>query len=212
MFHVYRFDDIPNHEAFITIFNDLAIANGFDGIHFIATICSDIILNNKFIFGKVGVDVFMRMRYGQGILFFKKGIFAKIERKIKKVVRDYLKPNNHIDSRSKPLIFDYKRGVEKMNMTFNNEKHIPCVFPNWDNTARSGNKAMIFRNATPEIWKVHLESTVCDLLTKANRPQIIVIKSWNEWAEGNYLEPDAKFGLKWLLALKGVKEQLERKN
>ncbi|MFV8356769.1 glycoside hydrolase family 99-like domain-containing protein [Flavobacterium sp. XS1P32] len=212
MFHVYRFDDIPNHEEFITIFNDLAIANGFDGIHFIATICSDIVLNNKFIFGKVGVDVFMRMRYGQEILFFKKGIFAKIERKIKKVVRDYLKPNNHIDSRSKPLIFDYKRGVEKMNMTFNNEKHIPCVFPNWDNTARSGNKAMIFRNATPETWKVHLESTVCDLLKKANQSKIVVIKSWNEWAEGNHLEPDAKFGLKWLQALKEVKEQLEHKN
>ncbi len=212
MFHVYRFDDIPNHEAFITIFNELAIVNGFDGIHFIATICSDIVLNNKFIYGKVGVDVFMRMRYGQEILFFKKGNFAKIERKLKKVVREYLKLDNHIDSRSKPLIFDYKKGVEKMNMTFNSEKHIPCVFPNWDNTARSGNKAMIFKNATPETWKVQLESTVSELLKKSNRPEIVVIKSWNEWAEGNHLEPDAKFGLKWLQAIKEVKEQLEHKN
>ena len=30
MFHVYRFDDIPDVECFITVFNDLAIANGFD--------------------------------------------------------------------------------------------------------------------------------------------------------------------------------------
>ena len=205
MFHVYRFDDIPNHEAFITIFNDLAIANGFNGIHFIATICSNIVLNNKFIYGKVGVDVFMRMRYGQEFLFFDKGIFAKIEQKLRKVFRDYFTSNNHIDSRSKPLIFDYKRGVEKMNITFNNEKHIPCVFPNWDNTARSGNKAMIFKNATPETWKVHLESTVIELLKKPNRPQIVVIKSWNEWAEGNHLEPDIKYGLKWLETVKKVK-------
>ena len=205
MFHVYRFDDIPNHEAFITIFNDLAIANGFDGIHFIATICSNIVLNNKFIYGKVGVDVFMRMRHGQEFLFFEKGVFAKIEQKLRKVFRDYFTSNNDIDSRSKPLIFDYKRGVEKMNITFNNEKHIPCVFPNWDNTARSGNKAMIFKNATPETWKVHLESTVSELLKKPNRPQIVVIKSWNEWAEGNHLEPDIKYGLKWLEAVKKVK-------
>ena len=31
--------------------------------------------------------------------------------------------------------------------------------------------------------------------------QVVVIKSWNEWAEGNYLEPDAEFGLGRLEAL-----------
>jgi hypothetical protein len=35
-----------------------------------------------------------------------------------------------------------------------------------------------------------------------------MIKSWNEWAEGNHLEPDVKFGLKWLEALKNVKDNL----
>jgi hypothetical protein len=28
-----------------------------------------------------------------------------------------------------------------------------------------------------------------------------MIKSWNEWAEGNYLEPDQKWGHKYLEAL-----------
>ena len=28
------------------------------------------------------------------------------------------------------------------------------------------------------------------------------IKSWNEWGEGNYLEPDIKFGKKYLDVLK----------
>jgi hypothetical protein len=31
--------------------------------------------------------------------------------------------------------------------------------------------------------------------------QMLVIKSWNEWAEGNYLEPDLEFGRGWLEAL-----------
>ena len=31
--------------------------------------------------------------------------------------------------------------------------------------------------------------------------QMVVIKSWNEWAEGNYTEPDQEFGHGWLEAL-----------
>jgi hypothetical protein len=37
---------------------------------------------------------------------------------------------------------------------------------------------------------------------KARRDQIIFIKSWNEWAEGNYLEPDMKYGKGFLETLK----------
>ncbi|MEO5775560.1 MAG: glycoside hydrolase family 99-like domain-containing protein [Flavobacterium sp.] len=36
-------------------------------------------------------------------------------------------------------------------------------------------------------------------------PNFVVIKSWNEWAEGNYLEPDLKYGHEWLNAVKEVK-------
>jgi hypothetical protein len=38
--------------------------------------------------------------------------------------------------------------------------------------------------------------------------RIIFLKSWNEWAEGNYMEPDLKFGRGYLEALKeAVSEQ-----
>ncbi len=211
VFHVYKFDDIPDVEIFIDTFNNLAIKNGFNGIHFVATICSDSLINHKSIYGKVGVDVFMKMRYGQDFLFTEKSISGRIERKLKSIIRKTFKSPRNIDNRIKPLIFDYKKGVSNFNAKFPNKKYIPCVFPNWDNTARSGNKAMIFKNATPQTWEVHLENAVNELIKNLENPQFVVIKSWNEWAEGNYLEPDSKFGLQWLEAIKNVKDRLLNK-
>lgn len=40
-----------------------------------------------------------------------------------------------------------------------------------------------------------------------NKPmdkRFIFLKSWNEWAEGNYMEPDLKYGNGFLEALKSI--------
>jgi len=37
---------------------------------------------------------------------------------------------------------------------------------------------------------------------KSPENQIVFLRSWNEWAEGNYMEPDLKFGRGYLEALK----------
>ena len=132
--------------------------------------------------------------------------FNKIENKwIEKFSASY-----KIGVRKKPLIFDYKKGVTHFNIKFPNTKYISCVFPNWDNSARSGKKSLIFKNANPTDWQHHLQIAAEELLKNRHNPQFVIIKSWNEWAEGNHLEPDAKYGLGWLKAVKKVKEQLNK--
>ena len=77
---------------------------------------------------------------------------------------------------------------------------IPCVLPSWDNTARRRNGgATILHGSTPEAYGHWLRSVLADRLTLNRLPEpIVFINAWNEWAEGNHLEPDLKWGHKYL--------------
>jgi hypothetical protein len=205
MFHIYRLEDIPNHEKFLEFFNQLAINEGFNGIAFVATILDvpENLVHNELIYGQVGVDVFRKMRYSQNSIFESESFLNRVERKIKKWKRYF------IPEKTKPKIYDYKKSVEKFNANIPHKKYIPCVFPNWDNSPRSGRASMIFKNATPTLWHQHLKKTMEKLLQHPQNPPFVVIKSWNEWAEGNYLEPDEKYGTQWLEKVKITKESME---
>jgi hypothetical protein len=74
----------------------------------------------------------------------------------------------------------------------------PCVVPNWDNSPRSGARATILINSTPELFRRHLRSALRQAAALPAGRRIVFVKSWNEWAEGNYLEPDLKFGHQYL--------------
>ena len=201
MFHIYKLDDIPDLDGFLKLFNELAISNGFDGIYFVATHGnSQVVLSKPELFGQVGVDVFNTMRYEQSFACRSGTLLGKIERKL------FEKLKWTLVSRL-PFVLDYKIAIEKLNVQFNHDKYIACVFPNWDNSARSGKKSMIFKNSNPELWKIHLNKTVLELKKQENTPRFVIIKSWNEWAEGNHLEPDLKYGHQWLNAVKEVKDE-----
>jgi lipopolysaccharide biosynthesis protein len=77
----------------------------------------------------------------------------------------------------------------------------PCAIPNWDNTPRSGLRGLVLHQSTPEIFRTHLRAVLDQVRHKPAEHQIVFVKSWNEWAEGNHLEPDLKFGLKYLQVL-----------
>ena len=206
MFHVYRFDDIPDIDIFISIFNSLAVENGFGGVYLIANGEQDSAkaIDNPFVNGIIGLNVFNELRYKKKKKLFKNILFQKIENRIKY----YLGSTDVIGQRKKPLIVDYSKAVRLLNIKFPNEKHIACVLPNWDNSARSGAKSLVFSNSNPTSWKVHLGKAVSELKKNLNNPPFIVIKSWNEWAEGNRLEPDLEYGRKWLEVVKEVKAEI----
>ena len=82
------------------------------------------------------------------------------------------------------------------------ENVFPIVVPQWDRSPRNGTGEGIYVNATPENFAKHLRQAVGLVAEKQPEHRIIFLKSWNEWGEGNYVEPDLKYGRGFLNAIK----------
>lgn len=80
------------------------------------------------------------------------------------------------------------------------------VFPSWDNTARSGHRALFFLNGTPANYEYWLSETIKKMREEQSAPdRLVFINAWNEWAEGCHLEPDQKYGRAFLEATLNAK-------
>lgn len=101
-------------------------------------------------------------------------------------------------------IFSYKTlSQNMMNKRKAKYTYFRCISPSWDNSARRKSNATIYIDSTPDIFENWTEKMKA--YTLANLPeeeQLLFINAWNEWGEGCHLEPDQKWGTKYLEALK----------
>ena len=103
----------------------------------------------------------------------------------------------------RPLVLDYSlvskyfldKAVDAADDIF------PTVVPNWDHTPRSGKRGVVYHNATPERFEKNAVEALELLRQKAPSRRVLFLKSWNEWGEGNYMEPDLKYGKGMIQAL-----------
>ena len=90
---------------------------------------------------------------------------------------------------------------------------IPVIIPNWDHTPRSGAKGLVMTNPDPKYFKELALMAFEKIKDKPEEEQIIILKSWNEWGEGNYMEPDLEYGHGYIDALsEAIKEFQEQRH
>jgi len=105
--------------------------------------------------------------------------------------------------RKLPTILQYADVFpELLEFSPDNIESFPCVVPNWDNTPRSGERGFVLHGSTPELFGEHLKQALSMIKDKKRDHRLLFIKSWNEWAEGNHLEPDQKYGCGYLEVLR----------
>lgn len=79
----------------------------------------------------------------------------------------------------------------------------PGVCPSWDNSARRGpGQAIIFRGSTPELFADWIAAKTRAFLPPSPEENLLFVNAWNEWAEGNHLEPCLRHGRNWLASLR----------
>ena len=83
--------------------------------------------------------------------------------------------------------------------------YFPHVSVGWDtNPRRNAYDPATVVERSPERFQAALESARQHVDKQGLRPGLITINSWNEWSEGSYLEPDERYGFKYLEAVKSV--------
>jgi lipopolysaccharide biosynthesis protein len=91
-------------------------------------------------------------------------------------------------------------------------KLFPCVAPGFDNSARRKSGASIYVGSTPEVYRKWLDRSINQTQRRfENRDErLVFVNAWNEWAEGNHLEPDQKWGHRYLEETKSALENCEQ--
>lgn len=74
----------------------------------------------------------------------------------------------------------------------------PSLLAGYDRSPRAGRAAQIFYNFTPDSWRKHIDDVFKYIRNKESEHNIVMLKSWNEWGESNYVEPDLKYGTSFL--------------
>lgn len=76
------------------------------------------------------------------------------------------------------------------------------AFPSWDNSARRKNGgSWTFAFSSPRSFSVWLRHLCRQEAQQADTLRMVCINAWNEWGEGAYLEPDARYGCAYLDAM-----------
>jgi hypothetical protein len=213
LFSVYIPTDIPDLPLFVTTFRECAKEAGIGDLYLLATRCPENWDPKANGFDGVVGSQFTSLRYVTGRNYEKLTLTKRIINRIRRIFINVEQFNLNFEERQKPLVVDYEEACKYLlpskKYSFD---YFPCVVHDWDNTARAGQKSVIFHNSTPELWQKHLEEACYYVGDHKEDQKIIFIKSWNEWAEGNYLEPDVKWGYQYIEVVKKVKDKFKNIN
>lgn len=98
-------------------------------------------------------------------------------------------------------VFDYVTARKAMQGRIRKFPFHPCIFVDWDNTPRRGQNGIVFLNSSPQVFGDGLEELIQSVQDRPFDERLVFINAWNEWAEGNHLEPDQRHGRGYLEAV-----------
>lgn len=184
MLVVYRAKDIPNVSRVFQLWRDAVKSAGFPDLHIAAVDFYDIARPDE-----VGADALVE--------------FPPHKFNGPNSVPDRVPNINNNEFRGS-MVDCAKVMAQSANRPVPDFTLYRGVLPSWDNTARRQNTPTILHGSTPELFKQWLSyvRSYTRVNMSGRSDNFIFINAWNEWGEGCHLEPDQKYGLQYLEAVK----------
>lgn len=184
VFYIFRPEQLPDPAAFVDRWQTMASKAGFPGLYLLAEV-SDLIGDGP--------------RYTAiEAAGFDAGVYVRIPANT--TVVDRLKMRFRRKVFGGPEVYSLAEFLPHPPSSLRSPLH-PCVYPNWDSTPRSGRRGIVITGTSPEAFGRHVQEGLQRTLRFRPDERLLFVKSWNEWAEGNYLEPDRVHGLRYLEVL-----------
>lgn len=195
LFMIYKPCQLPDAGKFISLWQQMAIENGLEGIYFVAHFQGegDHVCKSE----KEAVEHFVKQGFSAVNIVRIKG-YLESRSLLERIIHKGWRVLMH-----RPMVCNYG----KCSKYFSNENDtieevIPSIIPAWDHTPRSGYDGLVLHDSTPKLFQMHIRKVFERISKKKGEKKIVFIKSWNEWAEGNYMEPDRRWGTQYLEVLK----------
>lgn len=179
--------EIPDSPQFIETWQELAVKENLGGFHFVA-----MHMLPDWKPAASGYDAKLH-RFFELETYKNYNFREKIQKKVFSVTGTKLK-------RTAPHLVSYSKYVESYPDHTLTSNEYPWIFCDWDNTPRAGADGWLFDDASPQLFGKLCTRAFIATENKPDEEKIVLLRSWNEWAEGNYLEPDQRYGIAYLEA------------
>jgi Glycosyltransferase WbsX len=176
VFFIYNPNLIPDLPVFIETWQRAAERCGFSGIYFIG---------DQMTYLSPGADFFDKIGNGFAFWTTQKKLFLNFIKE---------KARTKLDISWRPQFYDYWQMLHDAMPLNGGAKYMPTAIAGWDTTPRHADRGVVFENFNPDTFAKHLESIFHFFENTPTDHAVILLKSWNEWAEGNCIEPDNIFG------------------
>jgi len=201
IFVVFSSNDMPSTASFVDHWRELAHKAGYPGIYFVGV--SDAYRTHEERYNRPMLEPFDAVT----IL----GPEPYIPSRKKELPRRIKERNLGRFNRFRPQSWARPNRIEFADVVAQvledmprGERFLPSVLSGWDNTPRASVHGTVYEGFTPELFKRYLQKAIALLRDHPSQKKIVFLKAWNEWAEGNVVEPDAIFGHALLDVLREV--------
>ncbi|MBD5296321.1 MAG: hypothetical protein HDS25_08440 [Bacteroides sp.] len=187
---------LPNPKEFFNHWNKYAEESGLNSFYFIGIVKNDSDGLKALELGYDGINTIRLHEFENNRSF--------LGRHLNAFYRRYF---------NKPFTYPFEKAMKYFWSALDEKKNVfPTIISGWDHTPRSGKNGLVLTGYTPKLFGRYVRNIFSKKrqTSETETENIIFIRAWNEWAEGNHLEPDLKYGLQFLEELKGAKEEFSK--